>query len=218
MRPTLYASLLSAFAILCLSSAPASAQTQASPLCRDGVYQGFSGGMMIHGGFLGGSTSAPKANKWRGATMGIGGAARVNLWQHLRVGAEGYISTMPSSLTNLSGTLARGSYISSSWGGVLADAYWRLPKVWPYVGATIGGGSLKSLYIYDGDQHDWTSEGEAMFNKQPCLMIDPFIGMDYCLTEKIHLSLRVDCLMPFHGSSLLQPIGPRLYAGFMFCH
>lgn len=184
----------------------------------DGIYQGFSGGMMVHAGYLGGTTPAHTAATWHGATTGIGGAARVNLWRHLRVGAEGFVSTMPSTMSNQSTVLKAGSYLSSSWGGVLADACWRTRKLWPYVGATVGGGSMKSLYIFEGNEHDWTSEGEAMFNKQSFVYVDPFVGTDFCLTEKIHFTLRVDCLLPFHRGTLVQPAGPRLYAGFMFCH
>lgn len=191
----------------------ASAQTASS-----GVYQGFSGGMMVHGGYLGGTTPAPKCNEWRGATTGIGGAARVNLWQHLRVGAEGFVSTMPSGMSNLSGTLANGSYLSSAWGGILADACWRREKVWPYVGATVGGGSLKSLYIYEGNEHDWQPETTALFNKQSFVFVDPFVGMDYCMTDKVHLTFRLDYLLAVHSGAIVQPTGPRFYLGFMFCH
>ena len=61
------------------------------------VYQGFSGGMMLHTGYLfGQDDNAPQTADGRlcspqGALFGIGGALRVHLWQHLRTGFEGFV-------------------------------------------------------------------------------------------------------------------------------
>lgn len=182
------------------------------------VFQGYSGGMMLHTGYLFGPAEAPKASDWRGATMGIGGALRINLWDHLRVGGEGYVSTMPSTLSNQSKSLANGSYVRNGWGGILADACWRLEKIWPYIGGSIGGGSCKSLYIYDGDQHDWQAEADAIFNKQAYWYVDPYVGVDWCMTKKVHLTFKMDWLLAIHDRRLLMPTGTRAYIGFMFCH
>lgn len=173
---------------------------------------------MLHTGYLFGQAEAPKASDWRGATMGIGGALRINLWDHLRVGGEGYVSTMPSTLSNQHKSLANGSYVRNGWGGVLADACWRLEKIWPYIGGSIGGGSCKSLYIYDGDQHDWQAEADAIFNKQAYWYVDPYVGVDWCMTKKVHLTFKMDWLLAIHDRRLLMPTGTRAYIGFMFCH
>lgn len=181
------------------------------------VYQGYSGGMLLHAGWLGGSHASQPYNP-QGATIGIGGAMRVNLWKHLRLGSEGYVSTMPSSLTDARSVLQQGSYIRNGWGGLLADACWRLEKFWPYVGAGMGGGSKKSLFIVDGSQTDWLPETESIFNKQTYFYVSPFVGFDYVLTPAIHLSFKLDCMLSFHRGDLLTPVGPRLYFGIMFCH
>lgn len=181
------------------------------------VYQGCSGGMMLHAGWLGGNTMDYPYNP-QGATFGIGGAMRVNLWQHLRLGGEGYVSTMPVRATDARLLLQKGSYIRNGWGGILADACWRLDKVWPYIGASIGGGAKHSLFIAEGSQDDWKAEEYTIFHKQTYFYIDPFIGMDIVLTNAIHLSVKVDCMMSVRHSELLTPIGPRLYFGLMFCH
>jgi len=191
------------------------------------VYQGYSGGMMVHLGYLFTPHSqlpSPIADalgdgaNGRGCTYGIGGAARVHLWKHLRLGCEGFVSTQPSSATNLRHSLASGSYVRSGWGGVLADACWRLKKVWPYVGGTIGGGAMRSLYIVEGDENDWEEETHAVFHKQAFFCLDPYVGMDWCMTSKVHMTFRMDWLLALHKGDVVYPTGPRIYVGFMFCH
>ena len=159
---------------------------------KNKVYQGFSGGMMLHTGYLFGQDgNAPKTADGRscspqGATFGIGGALRVHLWKHLRTGFEGFVSTMPSAMTDCKDVLKNGSYVRMGCGGVLADCCWRLPKAWPYI--------------------------------QSFFYVTPYVGCDYCMTSKVHLTFRLDWMLAFHKNELRMPTGPRLYFGFMFCH
>ena len=183
------------------------------------VYQGFSGGMMVHTGYLFGKDRlSPLDKELQGATFGIGGAVRVHLWKHLRIGSEGFTSTMNASTTNYRSTLQSGSYIRTGWGGVLADACWRLEKVWPYVGGTIGGGAMRSLYILEGDENDWEEERHTLFHKQSFFYISPYAGIDWCITQKVHLTFRLDWMVAWHKQAVVQPTGPRCYIGFMFSH
>ena len=186
-------------------------------LSAEGVYQGFSGGMMVHLGYLYGNNAAAPTTM-NGGTMGIGGAARVHLLEHLRVGGEGYVSTLPVWMSAQHSTLATGSYVRNGWGGVLADAYWRCDKVWPFVGATIGGGAQRALYIAEGSQNDWQEEPHALFHRQAYFMLDPFVGVEIAVSEHMHLTLRADYVLPIVRTGLLAPHGPRLYIGMMFCH
>ena len=56
---------------------------------QDKVYQGYSGGMMVHTGYLFGKDRlCPLDKELQGATFGIGGAVRVHLWKHLRIGSQ----------------------------------------------------------------------------------------------------------------------------------
>lgn len=181
------------------------------------AYQGCSGGMMLHAGYLFGQNAQAPCSP-QGATFGIGGAMRVHLWEHLRVGSEGYMSNMPSQTTDCRNELRNGSYVRYGWGGVLADACWRMEKVWPYVGATVGGGAVKSLYIVEGSQSDWTAEPQAVFNKRGFVCFAPFVGCDYLLTPRVHLTFKADWLLAFGHGELLMPTGLRAYVGFMFCH
>ena len=150
--------------------------------------------------------------------FGIGGALRVHLWKHLRTGFEGFVSTMPSAITDCRDVLKNGSYVRVGCGGVLADCCWRLDKAWPYIGGTIGGGSMKGLYILDGDQNSWEQDANSTFHKQSFFYITPYVGCDYCLTSKVHITFRLDWMLAIHKSELCLPTGPRLYFGFMFCH
>ena len=188
------------------------------------VYQGFSGGMMLHTGYLFGiDKAAPAAPDGRsysqqGALYGIGGALRVHLWKHLRTGFEGFVSTMPSGLSDQNNVLKTGSYTRIGCGGVNADACWRLEKAWPYIGAAIGGGAMRSLYMLDGDQNTWDKQTNTYFHKQSFFYVTPYVGCDYCLTKKLHLTFRFDWMLAVHRNELVLPTGPRLYFGLMFCH
>lgn len=205
--------------ICCLMAAIVVAQPDSTR-----VYQGFSGGMMLHTGYLFGQEKhAPRDAEGvlcspEGATFGIGGALRVHLWKHLRVGGEGFVSTMNSQLSTCRSRLQPGSYVRSGWGGVLADACWRGEHVWTYVGGTLGGGVMRSFYLLEGSEHDWQEEDRAVFHRQPFFMLDPYVGLDWCMTPKVHLTFRLDWLLALHERDLLLPTGPRLYVGFMFCH
>lgn len=200
------------------------AQTLYADDSQSKVYQGFSGGMMGHAGYLfGENADAPKADNGlicspQGGTFGLGGALRVHLWKHLRVGGEGFVSTMNSGTTNMKHVLREGSYIRTGWGGVLMDACWRKEKVWPYIGGSVGGGALRSLYVLDGSQDDWIAENKAYLHKQSFFYVNPYVGMDWCMTQKVHMTFRVDWMVALHAGEVVLPTGPRLLVGFMFCH
>ena len=187
------------------------------------VFQGYSGGMMVHAGYLFGKNSAAvlpsgESISPQGMTIGIGGSLRVNLWKHLRVGCEGFVSTMNCGVTDMKDVLQSGSYIRSGWGGLIADACWRLEKVWPYIGASVGGGAIHTLSVVEGTENDWQPEEWAMLTKQGFGYVDPYIGIDWCLTKRIHMTFRLDWMLAFANNQLLLPMGPRFFFGFMFCH
>ena len=188
------------------------------------LYQGFSGGMMLHTGYLfGPDQTAPTAPDGRsyspqGALFGIGGALRVHLWERFRTGFEGFVSTMYSGMMDRKDLLQQGSYLRVGCGGVLADACWRMEKTWPYMGAAMGGGAMRSLYLTEGDQYAWAVKDNTYFHKQAFFYVTPYIGCDYCLTQKVHLTFRADWMIAIHEGVLALPTGPRIYVGFMFCH
>jgi hypothetical protein len=188
------------------------------------VYQGFSGGMMGHVSYLFGvNPDAPMTPEGvlcspQGGSFGLGGALRVHLWKHLRVGGEGFVSTMNSGATNMKHILQEGSYIRTGWGGLIVDACWRKEKVWPYIGGSIGGGAMRSLYVLKGNQDDWVAEEVAWLHKTSFFYVNPYVGVDWCMTQKVHMTFRADWLLALNKRDLVMPTGPRLLIGFMFCH
>ncbi len=176
------------------------------------IIKGFSGGMMVHAGYLSGSDN-PYGYDASGATVGIGGVAKIHLKNQFRVGFEGYFSSM-----GLKEDIVDGSFNKAFWTGLLADRFWKFGKFYPYIGATVGGGMETSFYIFKGDKHDWLPEPEAVYHKQPFFAVDPFVGVEYKVGEALRLTLKADWLLAVNSDGLNRPMGPRLYFGCIFAH
>ena len=176
------------------------------------IIKGFSGGMMVHTGFLSGCDN-PYDYNVSGPTFGIGGVARLHFTEHFRAGFEGYFSNM-----GLSRNIQKGSFNKVFWTGALADWYWRIGKFYPYIGATVGGGMETAFYIFEGDKNDWLPEPDAVYNKKPFFAVDPFIGVEYAVGDALHLTLKADWLLAINNDGLNRPMGPRIYFGFIFSH
>ena len=174
--------------------------------------KGFSGGMMVHTGYLTGCDNPFEYNA-SGTTFGIGGVAKLHLTDHFRTGFEGYFSSM-----GLDKDIKDGSFNKVFWTGLLADWYWKAGKFYPYIGTTVGGGMETAFYIFEGDKHDWLPEANAVYNKKPFFAVDPFIGMEYAVGEALHLTMKIDWLLAFNNDGLNRPMGPRIYFGFIFSH
>lgn len=217
---------------------PANEPAQAKPQKKKSkIFTGFSGGMMIHGGYLFsddprkvfsnsglGDDSYVKGLPKSGFCFGIGGALRVHLIDHIHVGTEGFVSTMP-----LMGT---GSSVRSGWGGAFCDFYTRWGKVQPLIGITIGGGSMSRLYVpkQAADVNYTTADStfyNASYTKTSFFLLDPYIGLEVGLKGHAAILIRIDYMLPFgktdskltHNvkwSNFMSPTGPRLYIGFMF--
>lgn len=175
-------------------------------------FNGYDGGMMLHAGFVSKNIS-PVDFKAKGVTKGIGGAIRFHFGEHYRIGTEGYVSTL-----SLKKDLVEGSYIKTFWAGLINDFYWEFGKFMPYVGLTVGGGTVTDCFIFEGNNHDWNPEGTVIINKTAFVAIDPYIGCDYALTDALHLTFKIDYLNGFNKSELYLPTGPRFYIGAIFFH
>lgn len=174
--------------------------------------KGFSGGMMVHTGYLYGCDN-PFGYNLSGATFGIGGVARLHMGKHFRAGFEGYFSSM-----GLSKEVEKGSFNKLFWTGLLGDWYWKVGKFHPYFGLMLGGGMETAFYMFDGNRTDWQVEQKAVFNKKGFFAADPFIGVEYAVGSALRLTLKADWLIAVNGDGLNQPSGPRLYFGFIFAH
>ena len=179
---------------------------------KNKAIKGFSGGMMVHSGYLFGGDNPFNYNP-KGATFGIGGVARIHLTEHLRTGFEGYFSTM-----GLEKGVESGSHNKVFWTGALADWYWKFGIFYPYVGTTIGGGMETAFYMFEGDKHDWLPEAAVVLHKQPFFAVDPFVGCDIAVGEALRITIKTDWLLAINSDGLNRPLGPRIYFGFIFAH
>ena len=170
------------------------------------VYRGFDGGMMLHTGYLYGSV-ADGTVPVKGAPFGVGGALRIHLGGHFRLGGEGYVSSLKQN--------GNGSYLKYGWGGLLADAYTVWGRFQPYVGVTVGGGAMTTLLMAEEPASDWAPVDNTLYNKQGFLSVDPFIGFDVIVAGPLHFTFKTDWLCPIHKGALL-PHGPRFYFGILF--
>ncbi len=201
------------------------------------ILTGFSGGMMIHGGysfskspnelFRNGSLEGSKIGDLPkdGFTFGLGGTLRFHLLDHIHLGGEGHMSFMP--------LMESGSSIRSAWGGAMCDFYFTLGIVRPLIGMTIGGGAVRRVYVPKDPIAVTTGENgmvyNASYNKTPYFLLDPYIGVEIAL-GKVALLVRADYALPFgknnNGiansnvtwSNFITPSGPRFYLGFLFGH
>lgn len=174
--------------------------------------KGYSGGMMVHTGFLTGGDN-PYNYSPSGTTFGIGGLAKILVGKHFRIGAEGYFSTM-----GLKKDIQKGSFNKLFWSGALCDWVWECGKFYPYAGLTLGGGMETAYYMFEGNKNDWLPEANSVFHKQPFFAADPFVGVEYAVGKAFRLSLKADWLLAINSDGLNQPSGPRLYLGFIFAH
>ena len=194
------------------AASTASAAAAASEHHETKAIKGFSGGMMVHTGYLSGGDN-PFGYDATGATFGIGGVAKLHLSKHFRAGFEGYFSNM-----GLHKGVSSGSFNKLFWTGALADCFWKVGKFYPYVGATVGGGMETAFYMFEGNKHDWLPEAAAVYNKKPFFAVDPFVGVEYAVGEALRLTLKADWLLAINKDGLNRPMGPRIYFGFIFAH
>ncbi len=205
MKPTIAMKRILFVILFALASLTSQAQ-------EEEFIKGYTGGMMVHAGYLNGCDN-PFGYEVDGLTIGIGGLLKFHLTEHFRIGTEGYVSTV-----GLREGVAEGSYNKLFWAGALCDWYWKWGRFYPYIGATVGGGVETSYYMFEGSGKDWEPEANAVFHKEPVFVIDPFMGVDYELKHSMRLTLRFDYLVSFNSFGANHPSGPRLYFGFVFAN
>lgn len=197
--------------LLCVSAVAVSAQDAGALRFR-----GFSGGMTIHSGYLSAGriniVSADGLSSYshdvNGAPLGLGGSMRVHFGNHLRVGGEGYGTTLKYG--------GNGSFLRVSWGGVLVDGIWRTGRFSPFAGVTFGGGSLKNVTLFERAKTDMKAEEQASYRRYGFMAAVPFAGVEFHATEKIALVLKTDWMFNVTNPQPDFPSGPRIYFGISF--
>lgn len=215
-----------------------SSNTETKARHASSVFTGFSGGMMIHAGYLFsddprkvfsntglGDETYRNALPKDGACFGLGGTLRIHLLNHIHLGAEGGVSTMP----------LRGiGNVRSGWGGAMCDFYTDWGKVRPIIGLGVGGGVMKRLFVPDESQMFYNTDSSMVYNasyvKTPFFYLDPYAGLEIGLNSHMALIIRIDYMLPFGRTksgltdlsqdvkfdNFMTPSGPRLYVGIMF--
>ena len=181
-------------------------------------YRGFIGGMMIHTGYVGSKdlnittlSGTGLGQKVNGAPFGLGGSIKFLFGKHLRVGAEGYVSTLTYGKYE--------SHAETGWGGILADCVWNCGKKCRiFAGGTIGGGNQTNTTILSPVRDDYIAEECISYRKYAFFAIAPFIGLEYSLTPKVNVVLKIDRLINAGRSRGDFVSGPRLYLGILFGH
>ncbi|MCL2131150.1 MAG: hypothetical protein FWH36_01650 [Lentimicrobiaceae bacterium] len=175
------------------------------------VFQGYSGGMMVHTGYISaGEVNLPDFQekiKIQGMPWGLGGVLRFHFGKHLRIGGEGYNSTLHYGKNK--------SYAALSWGGLLIDCQWNINKFTLFLGGTIGGGNVKNITLLNPVSARSTGEN-AVYRRYAVMIADPFIGMEYALTQRIRLIAKADCIFNIAEKQPDFAAGVRIYAGVVF--
>ncbi len=200
---------------------------------RGAIFSGFSFGIvgnigyafannpseMYHNGSL---TNLTKDElNTRSVSLGAGAMARIHLIDHIHVGAEGYLSTMPM--------MKSGSSIRHGYAGALVDGYLEVGKVALLAGSGIGGGKVKRMYVPNGPEEVTSTDGivyNASYTTTSFFYLDPYIGLEVHFGALLGLMIKLDYLLPFgkskdgfvssvKWSSFISPSGPRLHVGVL---
>ncbi len=177
-------------------------------------YKGFIGGMFIHIGYVESKQfefTDKLNNKYveqlSGLTVGIGGYSKVYLSNHFRVGAEGYFSKH---------SYENQSYASITWWGILLDYYTQIGRFKPFVGNTVSRGTYTHIKIFHPIENDYIADETVSVRKYHFLSTIPFVGVEYALTERIHLVFKTDYMFNLSNPQKDFISGPRFYIGFSF--
>ena len=177
-------------------------------------YRGFSGGMMVHTGYLKSSTFTIHSpyfsvqNVVEGVPFGLGGCARIHFGKNLRVGGEGFISNVRYGDYN--------SHFKISSGGLLVDYAVRFSRFTTFAGAGFGGGSVENITLNSEPLNDYTSEPSTSYRTYSFLYLTPMLGMEYALTKKLSLMLKMDYMFNVNNPQDDFASGVRLFFGMMF--
>lgn len=203
---------------------------------KTGVFTGFSFGLLGNLGYgfsktpeelynngtltnISDYATLPKSN----ITLGAGVLARIHLLNHIHVGAEGYLSSMP--------LMKSGSSVRHSYGGALIDGYLTIANVVLELGTGLGGGKVKRMFVPE-EVETTPVDGELIYNASytttPYFYLDPYLGVEVKFGT-VALMVKLDYQLPFgkseknyigsidlkNWSSFITPSGPRLHVGVM---
>lgn len=187
---------------------------QSSSVDRKWGFKGYSGGMFLQMGYV----KSPEFNVYNfagdaipvrveGMSTGIGGKLGFFINQYMRVGIEGYATTT-----------RYGEFHSSykvGWGGALVEFVYPTKHVMPFVGITLGGGSVSHMILLEKNNDDFDAD-QIVYKEQGIFVINPAIGIEYFVSRRISLIFKVDYMISGSKQRLDFATGPRAYIGVHF--
>ena len=187
------------------------------------AFNGYQGGMMFNIGYVESrefqyqeisGDPFQQTNQLKGASTGLGGALRVGFGKYLRIGIEGYVSTLKYK--------PKGSSAKIGWGGLLLDSHWHVKKFTLFAGGVIGGGAYTHTALINKTENidyvnDFKVENQHVsYRHYSFLAIVPFVGMEYSLTKRISLVAKIDYMFNATNWADDYAAGPRFFIGIMF--
>jgi hypothetical protein len=177
-------------------------------------FKGYTGGMFVHSGQIKSKTfevtnslNETSAHQIKNLTFGLGGKLVFQFGHHLRIGLEGYNSTV-----------TYGDYKSSysiGWGGFLAEYFYETKLISYFSGATFGGGSVKNLVVTEHQALNFQTS-EILRRQYSTGIIAPYYGAEIKLTPKLRLVYKADYLFPITNKQDDWGRGFRWYIGINF--
>lgn len=167
-------------------------------------------------------TISGKALSKSNITLGGGLMGRLHLFNHMHLGAEGYLSLMPM--------MSSGSSVRHGYAGALIDGYFTMGPIVLELGTGLGGGKVKRLFVPEQGEQVSSSSTEITYNASytttPYFYLDPYIGVEIHFGGITGMLIKFDYVLPFgkgenggiHSptwSSLITPAGPRLHVGVL---
>ena len=188
------------------------------PVPKKMRFEGYSGGMMVQTGYLFGGTTKVLDNAtdvvqntdMHGFSFGLGGTMRFHFGKYLRIGGEGYTSKLFYG--------KNGTYASLGWGGILADCKWDFNKWTLFAGGTFGGGKVSNFVFSNSSSKKPILENNTAFRKYSVMIVNPFVGVEYAVTSRLHLIAKADWIINISNRQIDFPMGPRVYIGVAFCN
>ena len=177
-------------------------------------FKGYTGGMFIHSGQIKSdafettnSLGETSTHRIKNLTFGLGGKLAFQFGNYLRIGLEGYNSSVNYGEF-------RSSY-SIGWGGLLAEYFYETKLASYFLGATFGGGGIVNTVVTEPQTFNFQTS-EILRRRYNTGIIAPYYGAEIKLTQKLRLVYKGDYLFPMTNKQQDWGRGFRWYLGINF--
>ena len=177
-------------------------------------FKGYTGGMFVHSGYIWShsfevtnSLGEISKHQVKGLTFGLGGKLAFQFGKHLRIGTEGYNSTVTYG--------PHKSTYSVGWGGLLAEYFHEARFASYFVGTTFGGGRVENLIITEPQTLSFHTS-EIVRRKYSTGIIAPYYGAEIKLSNKLRFVYKACYMFSMTNKQDDWGRGFRWYIGINF--